>query len=232
MLNTEIDEFGEETPRIAGFIDVISAVALVFILMTSLLTIVLYKKTLDSKIAKEQYAKTVRTLNTTLERNKRLSDSLQTTKIVHFSQAQKYKFIADSLLREIEKRRITKIIIPNELEGKVFFESGKATIRREFHSTLNRFYRLISDSLNSGHYNLVQVEGHTDDVPIHTNLYRDNWDLGAARSISVVRYLVAKGIPPQFLSATTHSEFKPFNPSTTMIARSQNRRIEIVLLKK
>lgn len=203
MIDPESEEAGVETSGIASFIDIMSSITLIFILMLSLVLLFLYKKSINERVLERSYVTAI-----------------------------KYKILADSLLAEIERRKVTKIIIPNELEGKVFFESGSAIIRSEFLPTLSNFFSIVDDSLKSGRYNLVQVEGHTDDVPIKTVLYRDNWDLGAARAIEVVRYLQSMGIPPQFLSATTHSEYKPFTKAATEDDRSQNRRIELVLLKK
>ena len=59
--------------------------------------------------------------------------------------------------------------------------------------------------------------------------YKDNWELSAARAVSVVRYLVAKGVPPEMLGAAGFSEFRPVVPNDTPENRSQNRRIEIAL---
>ena len=125
-----------------------------------------------------------------------------------------------------------KIIIPNELNGKVFFKTGEATIQNEFYSDLNLYADEILSELNNGNFNFVEIQGHTDRQPITSYKFQDNWDLGAARAIAVVRYLISRGIKPEQLSAVSHGEYKPTDYEETESAYEKNRRIEITLLKK
>ncbi len=138
------------------------------------------------------------------------------------------------LIKELGDRQVAKIIIPNELKGKVFFKSGDSKIEGQFKNTLDNYVRMIKDSLASGRYNLVQVEGHTDSDKVGgKKRYKNNWELGSARAISVVQYFESQGIEPQYLSATTHSQHKPsILNNNSEAAKAQNRRIEIILLKK
>jgi chemotaxis protein MotB len=78
---------------------------------------------------------------------------------------------------------------------------------------------------------VLQVDGHTDDVPLMPGArFADNWELSQARALSVVRYLVDfLGFPPDRLSANGYGEFQPVNPDGTPEARAQNRRIELKL---
>jgi chemotaxis protein MotB len=79
----------------------------------------------------------------------------------------------------------------------------------------------------------IEVQGHMDDVPITGALaqhFPTNWELSAARSINVVRFLQeTAGIDPTRLSATAHSEFQPRASNDTEEGRRLNRRIEILL---
>ena len=77
--------------------------------------------------------------------------------------------------------------------------------------------------------NLIRVEGHTDDVPIHTVRFQSNWDLSAARASRVVEYLIARGIDPTRVSATGYGEFHPRVPNRTDSLRARNRRIDLVI---
>jgi len=136
---------------------------------------------------------------------------------------------------ELEKKlkyQPKRIIIPNELEQKVFFKTGSAVIRKEFYEILNRYAEDIKYQLRIKAYNHIQIEGHTDIVPINRACLNDNWDLGAARAIAVVRYFINKGINPKYFSAASYSKFHPIDPNDTEAARKLNRRIEIVLQKK
>ncbi|EAQ26348.1 flagellar motor protein [Roseovarius sp. 217] len=78
---------------------------------------------------------------------------------------------------------------------------------------------------------VLQVDGHTDDVPIVEGArFADNWALSQARALSVVRYLTGVlGFPAERLSANGYGEFQPVNPDDTAAARAQNRRIELKL---
>jgi chemotaxis protein MotB len=78
--------------------------------------------------------------------------------------------------------------------------------------------------------NAVRVEGHTDDVPIHTVRFQSNWDLSAARASRVVEFLIGRGIAPVRLSATGYGEFHPRVPNASAAARASNRRIDLVIL--
>jgi chemotaxis protein MotB len=78
----------------------------------------------------------------------------------------------------------------------------------------------------------VQVQGHTDDVPISGRLaerFPSNWELSAARAVNVARFLQERGVDPTLLSATGYSEYRPRAGNDTPEGRQQNRRIEILL---
>jgi len=76
----------------------------------------------------------------------------------------------------------------------------------------------------------VRVEGHTDNVPIHTVRYPSNWELSIARAVSVVKYFAESGrINPQRLSAVGDGQTRPLVPNDSPANRTRNRRVEIVL---
>ena len=76
----------------------------------------------------------------------------------------------------------------------------------------------------------VRVEGHTDNVPIHTVRYPSNWELSIARAVSVVKYFAESGkINPQRLSAVGYGATRPLVPNDSRENRTRNRRVEIVL---
>ncbi|HSK08017.1 MAG TPA: flagellar motor protein MotB [Vicinamibacterales bacterium] len=79
--------------------------------------------------------------------------------------------------------------------------------------------------------NLVRIEGHTDDVPIHTERYDSNWELSTARATNVVALLVqAHGLDAARLSAAGYSQFHPRAPNDSAVNRGRNRRVDIVIL--
>ena len=81
--------------------------------------------------------------------------------------------------------------------------------------------------------NLVRVEGHTDDVPIHTAKFGSNWDLSTARATAVVAYLVQEsGIAPDRLSAAGYAEYHPQVANADASSRARNRRVDIIILNQ
>lgn len=110
----------------------------------------------------------------------------------------------------------------------VLFDSGKAKIRTEAYQSLDKVARVLQENvpqLNIG------IEGHTDNVPIKTSGWKSNWELSAARSLSVLHYLVdEKGISPERISAIGYGEFRPVASNDTKGGRQLNRRVEIVIL--
>ncbi|UJW74600.1 peptidoglycan -binding protein [Rhizobium sp. SL42] len=80
---------------------------------------------------------------------------------------------------------------------------------------------------------VLRVDGHTDNVPLAgTGRYADNWELSAARAISVVKYLIAQGVPANRLVAAGFGENQPIAEGDSVEARSQNRRIELKLTER
>jgi chemotaxis protein MotB len=81
--------------------------------------------------------------------------------------------------------------------------------------------------------NPLRVEGHTDDLPIHTLRFRSNWDLSTARATRVVEFLMESGgIAPKRLSAAGYAEFRPRVLNDSTAGRAQNRRVDLVILNE
>jgi flagellar motor protein MotB len=193
-------------PNFAGYADLMSVLCLLFIIVAAILLVQNRAQLLS--LGKEKA--TNRDINLEYQKLLKLRDSLQ-------------KEVAS-----VPK----KYIIPNELDGKVFFKTGEATIQSEFYNSLNTYANEILIELRTGNFNFVQIEGHTDKHPIATFRFQDNWELGAARAIAVVRYFIKRGISAEQLSAVSHGEFKPNDLGESPDAYGNNRRIEITLLKK
>ncbi len=78
----------------------------------------------------------------------------------------------------------------------------------------------------------VLIEGHTDDSPINTDRFPTNWELSAARALSVLKYFQSKGFPPEKLVAVGYGEYRPrekLPPNATSAQKAVNRRVEIFL---
>jgi chemotaxis protein MotB len=121
-------------------------------------------------------------------------------------------------------------------QSEVFFDSGAATLRPEGRAELDKLAGALLDldkQIPSEINWVLRVDGHTDTRQLSaTSPFKSNWDLSAARAISVVQYLVGKGVPPQRLVAAGFGEFQPIDPGTTDEAFSRNRRIELKLTER
>jgi len=108
----------------------------------------------------------------------------------------------------------------------VLFALGSAELTTQAKEILYKVGSLLLDIPN-----YIRVEGHTDDLPIHTARYPSNWELSVARATSVVQELIRSlGFPPERLSATGYGEYRPRVPNTSDANRQLNRRVSIVIL--
>jgi len=121
-------------------------------------------------------------------------------------------------------------------QSEVFFDSGAAVLRPEGRAELDKLATALLDldkQIPSEINWVLRVDGHTDTRQLSaTSPFKTNWELSAARAISVVQYLIGKGISPQRLVAAGFGEFQPIDPGTTEEAFSRNRRIELKLTER
>jgi len=109
-----------------------------------------------------------------------------------------------------------------------FFSSGSATPKPETLPTL----RQIAASLGHTPYDL-RIEGHTDNIPIHTAEFDSNWELSSARATRIARlFLDMKAISPERISAAGYAEFHPVASNVTADGRAENRRVDLVVLPR
>ena len=77
----------------------------------------------------------------------------------------------------------------------------------------------------------LRIEGHTDNVPIHTSQFPSNWELSTARTSNLVEVFIDRyHVMPSRLSAAGYAEFHPVDDNRTPASRSRNRRVDIVIL--
>ena len=111
-----------------------------------------------------------------------------------------------------------------KLSDQTLFMLGSAKISPEFLPFLEKVGSLISKTAYS-----VRVEGHTDDLPIHTKKFPSNWELSTARAVNVIRFFVENcDIPAQDLSAVGFGEHQPVYDNDSPEHRAKNRRVEII----
>ena len=110
----------------------------------------------------------------------------------------------------------------------MLFGLGSADIAPEALPLLQKVGAIISKTAY-----LIRIEGHTDNLPIHTERYPSNWELSTARAVNVLRYFIKNhNIDPQRLAAEGFSEFHPVVANDTAQNREKNRRVEIIFIKK
>ena len=120
----------------------------------------------------------------------------------------------------------TKEGIVVSLKEAGFFDSGSAALRPEAIPTLNDIVKVIGPSQLR-----VRIEGHTDDVPIHTAQYNSNWELSTSRATEIIKLLITRySIVPNRLSASGYGEYFPVASNQSADGRSQNRRVDLIIL--
>jgi chemotaxis protein MotB len=129
-------------------------------------------------------------------------------------------------LEDAIKVSVTESGIAIKIADPIGFESGSADLQPRLYGVLRDVALVINEAPTS----LIRVEGHTDNVPIRTARFPSNWDLSAARALSVVKFMAQNGgVDPARLSAIGYGEYRPLVPNTTAEGRRTNRRIEIYI---
>ncbi len=112
------------------------------------------------------------------------------------------------------------------LNDKMLFSEGSAIIKPDVLGTLDS----IASELKTLD-NRILIEGHTDSTPINTAQFPSNWELSTARATNIISYLISKqGLSPQKMSAVGYGEYMPIAPNTSYEGKSQNRRVDIIIL--
>jgi chemotaxis protein MotB len=115
------------------------------------------------------------------------------------------------------------------MSDKLLFKSGDANVETKGKEALKK----LAEVLNKNQDVSIAIEGHTDNVPIKTSQYKDNWDLSAARATNVVRLLINEyGMDARRLTASGKGEYFPVASNETTEGKAKNRRTEIVLSPK
>jgi chemotaxis protein MotB len=140
--------------------------------------------------------------------------------------------LSRELKKEVEEGRIQISMEPRGLvvsfKEAALFPSGEAVITPEVYPTLAKIAAAINELPNP-----VRLEGHTDSVPIHTSRFRSNWDLSAARAISLLEALSTKyHVPTERMSIGGYADTAPIDSNATAEGRSRNRRVDIVILNQ
>jgi chemotaxis protein MotB len=193
------------------------------------------------KLAAEQANATLRQQNASCEQqNTAMQEQVgfleqQKTKLLTTSQLrhQQYDMLVKNLSREVEKGQLQvrqyKDMLTVDLAEKIFFDSGRATLKAGGKDVLKK----VGDALKGYQDKVIRVVGYTDNVPVAESLqdkFPTNWELSVARATNVVRFLQDVGVPPQRMVASGRGEYDPVASNDTSEGRRKNRRIEIMLI--
>lgn len=145
------------------------------------------------------------------------------------------KGLEESLMQFIKKEQLEDSLdvirdtdkITLRFSSSLLFESGKATLKSDVKPYLDKISKTLPADYD------VQIEGHTDNLPINNAQFASNWELSALRGINVLKYLVDNcKIDSSRLSVAGYGEFRPIADNSTSEGRSKNRRVDIILFKK
>jgi chemotaxis protein MotB len=162
---------------------------------------------------------------------------LETERLAREARLAEVQGTYDELVGKLEEEIQRGEVKISELKGKltvnvvdnILFDSGKAALKSAGIKVLQQ----IGDILKLAADKDIQVEGHTDNVPIRgtlTQKFPTNWELSTARATTILHFLQDKsGIPGERLSAVGYGEYRPIDSNSTAKGRAHNRRIQIVL---
>ncbi len=171
------------------------------------------------------------------EANNALAQQLEEERLVREARLAQVQSTYDELVGKLEQEIARGEVKISELKGKltvnvvdkILFDSGRADLKQNGLKVLQQ----IGDILKSAVDKNIQIEGHTDNVPIRGSLqekYPSNWELSTARATTVLHFLQDQvGIAGDRLSAVGYGEYQPIASNSSAEGRAQNRRIQIVL---
>ncbi|QNI34458.1 OmpA family protein [Alloacidobacterium dinghuense] len=136
--------------------------------------------------------------------------------------------LSNQIARHVVALRIGREGLIISLREAGFFDSGSAVPHPSSLATLGQ----IAEALRTTPYD-IRIEGHTDNVPIHTDLFDSNWELSTARATHLARiFIVGHQFAPARLSASGYAEYHPTASNETADGRAQNRRVDIIVLPR
>ena len=139
-----------------------------------------------------------------------------------------------AIRRELDKAGVTKQAtvevtergVAVRLKGEVLFAAGRAELKQDSTVLLGGIAEIAAERPG-----VVEVEGHTDDVPISTTRYPSNWELSGARAGRAARFLIQQGVPAARVKAVGYADTRPLAPNDSSESRARNRRVEFLFVR-
>ena len=213
----------EDTSWLLTYGDIITLLMIFFVLLFS-----------TSKVSQEKFDQVAQSINESLNRPGPDPKSTDTV-LTPLAEAQ---IILEQLIKKegLEQKMTTKLAkagLMIELSSNTFFDSGSADVRSSMLKTLQDLSHVIQN-LPTNDYR-VEIEGHTDNVPIRTARFPSNWELSAMRSINVLHIFEETGLPKDRITATAFAETKPKVANTNVSGvnlpqnQAKNRRVVVYI---
>ena len=163
-----------------------------------------------------------------------LAEKLNEALATKVKELEKYRSEFFGKLKDVLGERSDVRIVGDRFvfSSEVLFGSGAATLAKKGQEKLNGLatsLKVLANEMPADLNWVLRVDGHTDDVPIHTEKFESNWELSTARALAVVKYLEKQGIPAAHLAAAGFGQYHPLEKGATDKARAKNRRIELKL---
>lgn len=213
----------EDTSWLLTYGDIITLLMIFFVLLFS-----------TSKVSQEKFDQVAQSINQSLNRpgpDPKVADTV----ITPLAEAQtilEQLIKAEGLEQKMTTKR-TRAGLMIELSSNSFFDSGSADVRSSMFKTLQDLSHVIQN-LPTNDYR-VEIEGHTDNVPIKTARFPSNWELSAMRSINVLHIFEETGLPKDRIIATAFAETKPKVANTNARGvdlpenQAKNRRVVVYI---
>jgi len=136
------------------------------------------------------------------------------------------KFLAPEIQQRVVELKVRREGLIVSLREVGFYLSGSATLMPSSKDAIDRLVAVLKARSES-----LRIEGHTDNVPIHTGRFESNWELSTARASELIKVFVERyGVEPRRLSAAGYAEFHPVASNNSQEGRAKNRRVDIVVL--
>jgi chemotaxis protein MotB len=162
-------------------------------------------------------------MNKTLEDLQRAQEAAEKRAKAFRDLVAKFKAMVDAGKLQVEVRNGLMIV---KLPDNILFDPGKTDLKKEGQDAIVQ----VTNILNGIEGRKFQVAGHTDNKPIKSGKFRDNWELSAQRALTVTELMIKTGMDARRLSAAGYADVLPVATNETDDGRRQNRRIEIVLV--
>ena len=232
-LQDRVAALAEATARIGGLEDETAASRAEVVQMANAMTALRQRIEQLTALLAEKDAQAARDKVAIASLGKSLNNALAS----RVQELQRFRSEFFGRLSEVLKGREDVRIVGDRFvfQSEVLFAQGDASIGpagqqqlAELAVVLNQIATEIPSDIDW----VLQVEGHTDDIPVRAGRFADNWDLSTERALSVVRFLAEKGLEARRLAAAGYGEFQPLDISGSDTARRRNRRIEIKLTQR